>query len=249
MSERQLIEEKSYKTVYREGDTIIKEFTPSHPKSAVFNEAFIHSCVEEAGVPVPRLIGVMPRNGGWALSMEYVEGRTLAELMAEHPEKTDEYLEMLIDIQIATSSYRAPRLRNTRYKMEEIISGMSEIDASTRYELQQRIHGMKRHTKLCHGDFVPSNIILREDGSYVILDWAHATSGNFGADAAITYMRLCLDMPSLAPGYLKLFCRKADMPVQYIQKWLPIVAAVQLSKHKEGEQELLEQWTRVVEYQ
>ena len=249
MAERQILEEKSYKTVYREGNHVIKEFAPSHPKSAVFSEAFIHSCVEEAGVPVPKIISVSPHEGGWALTMEYVEGKSIEQLMEEHPEKTEEYLEKLIDIQIETASHQAPRLRNTRYKMEEIISGMREIDASTRYELQQRLHGMKRHTRLCHGDFVPSNVILREDGSYVVLDWSHATSGNFGADAAITYMRLSLSKPELAPKYLKLFCSKADMPIQYIQKWLPIVAAMQLSKHVESERELLEQWISVVEYQ
>lgn len=38
------------------------------------------------------------------------------------------------------------------------------------------------------------------------------------------------------------------MPIQYIQKWMPIVAAAQLSKHIESERELLEQWISVAEY-
>ena len=70
MANREIIEEKSYKTVYREGNVIVKEFTPSHPKANVFNEAYIHTCVEEAGVQVPRIISVAPANGGWALSMD-----------------------------------------------------------------------------------------------------------------------------------------------------------------------------------
>ena len=249
MAERQVIEELSYKTIYREGNTIVKEFTPSHPKSNVFNEAYIHSCVEEAGIPVPTILSVSSAEGGWALKMEYIEGKTLQELMDADPEKADEYLEKLADIQIEVSAHRIPKLRNTRYKMEEIINGLSEIDASTRYELLQRIHGMKRHTKLCHGDFVPSNIIIKEDGTYCVLDWAHATSGNAGADAAITYLRFSLEQPELADRYLKIYCRKADMAVQYVQSWMPIVAAVQLAKHKENERELLEKWISVAEYE
>ena len=77
MANREILEEKSYKTVYREGNTIVKEFTPSHPKANVFNEAYIHACVEGCGVSVPKILGVAPSGGGWALSMEYVEGRTL----------------------------------------------------------------------------------------------------------------------------------------------------------------------------
>ena len=249
MENRQIIEEKPNKTVYREGNKIVKEFIPSHPKSDVFNEAYIHACVEEAGVPVPKLMGVNPVDGGWAISMEYVTGKTLWDLMQEKPEKKDEYLEKLVDIQLEVGAYRVRNLRNTRIKFEDAIKTLTEIDASTRYELLQRIHGMAQHSKLCHGDLVPSNIVIKEDGSWVVLDWAHASAGNAGADAAITYMRFSLDAPELAEKYLRLFCKKADMPIQYIQLWMPVVAAAQLARHKESERELLEKWISVAEYQ
>ena len=249
MAERQILEEKSYKTVYREGNVIVKAFTPSHPMSDVFNEAYIHACVEDAGVPVPKLLGVGMQDGGWAIQMEYVAGKTLSELAKENPDRIDEYLEKLVDIQLAVGAYRVRNLRNTRLKMEDSIKKLTEIDASTRYELLQRIHGMAQHSKLCHGDLVPSNIVIKEDGSWCVLDWAHASAGNAGADAAITYMRFSLDDPKFAEKYLRLFCKKADMPIQYIQTWMPVVAAAQLTKHKEAERELLEKWLSVAEYQ
>ena len=249
MAERIILEEKTYKTVYREGNVIVKEFAPSHPKDNVFSEAYIHSCVEACGVSIPKILSVGPSNGGWALTMEYVEGKTLAQQMEENPGAVSEYLEKLVDIQLEIAAFRVPKLRNTRSKMEEIIKSMTEIDASTRYELLQRIHGMKPHTRLCHGDFVPSNVILRQDGSWCVLDWAHATSGNAEADAAITYMRFSLENPEYADEYLHLYCRKADMAVQYVQKWMPVVAAAQLSKHIESEKELLTRWISVAEYQ
>ena len=249
MADRQILEEKSYKTVYREGNVIVKAFTPSHPMSDVYNEAYIHACVEDAGVPVPKLLGVSMLNGGWAISMEYVAGKTLSELAQENPDRIDEYLEKLVDIQLEVGGYRVRHLRNTRMKMEDSIKTLTEIDASTRYELLQRIHGMAQHSKLCHGDLVPSNIVIKEDGSWCVLDWAHASAGNAGADAAITYMRFSLDAPELAEKYLRLFCKKADMPIQYIQTWMPVVAAAQLTKHKEAERELLEKWISVAEYQ
>ena len=249
MADRQILEEKSYKTVYREGNVIVKAFTPSHPMSDVFNEAYIHACVEDAGVPVPKLLGVGMQDGGWAISMEYVAGKTLEELAREHPDRIDEYLEKLVDIQLAVGGYRVRHLRNTRQKMEDSIKTLTEIDASTRYELLQRIHGMAPHSKLCHGDLVPSNIVIKEDGSWCVLDWAHASAGNAGADAAITYMRFSLEDTELAEKYLRLFCKKADMPIQYIQTWMPVVAAAQLTKHKGTERELLEKWISVAEYQ
>ena len=108
---------------------------------------------------------------------------------------------------------------------------------------------MPQHSKLCHGDLVPSNIVIKEDGSYRVLDWAQASAGNAGADAAITYLRFSLDAPELAEDYLKLFSRKADMAIQYVQNWMPIVAAFQMTKHRESEKELLEKWISIAEYQ
>ena len=93
----------------------------------------------------------------------------------------------------------------------------------------QRLEGMKNHDKLCHGDFNPSNIIINEDGRYSIIDWAHATQGNASADVARTYLLFSLagDV-SGANTYLDLFCKKSDTAKQYVQKWMPIVAASQV---------------------
>ena len=173
----------------------------------------------------------------------------LDEQMKESPEKTDELLETFIDIQMEVNKRRVLTIRHTLEKMKTAVSQLTEIDASTRYELMQRLQGMKRHTKLCHGDFVPSNVILRNDGTWCVLDWAHASQGNAGADAATTYMRFSLEDPEMAERYLKMYCRKADMAVQYIQQWMPIVAAAQLLKGVEGEEKLLREWISVAEYQ
>ena len=81
MAGREVIEEKANKTIYREGNTIIKAFAPNHPKADVFNEAFIQSCVEAAGLPVPKLLGVTEENGRWCLAMERIEGTDLRRIM------------------------------------------------------------------------------------------------------------------------------------------------------------------------
>lgn len=249
---KKILQERSYKVVYREGDTVVKRYLKGHPKEYVFNEAHIQSVVEATGLPVPKVISVTPDGEDWLLTMEYVKGRTMKELFEENkkkPKAIAKLMDKFIDIQLDVNSRKAEGLRNTRTKMDEAIAGLSDIDASTRYELRQRIHGMERHTKLCHGDLTPGNVILNDDGSYFILDWAHASKGNAGADAAITYMMTSLYYPDFAKKYLKAYCARADMPIQYIQKWIPIVAAHQLSKHIPGEEELLTKWISVAEYQ
>jgi thiamine kinase-like enzyme len=145
-------------------------------------------------------------------------------------------------------SKRAPLLNKLHDKMARKINETT-LDATTRYELQARLAGMKKHTKVCHGDFNPSNIIITADGTPYILDWSHATQGNASADVARTYLLFCLEgKEALAEKYLKLFCLKSDTARQYVQKWMPIVAASQSVKGKPEEREFLLRWVDVVEY-
>ena len=109
---------------------------------------------------------------------------------------------------------------------------------------------MKRHDKICHGDFNPSNIIITRDKTPYILDWSHATQGNASADVARTYLIFRLQGKNdLASKYLDVFCRKSDTAKQYVLKWLPIVAASQSVKGKPEERKLLSSWVDVVDYE
>ena len=103
-----------------------------------------------------------------------------------------------------------------------------------------RLQGVPLHTKLCHGDFRPSNIIVDKDGNYHIIDWVHATKGNASADVARTYLILALSDMEAADWYLDKFCEKTDTKKKYVQDWLPMVAAAQLTKKRPEEQALLE---------
>ena len=108
---------------------------------------------------------------------------------------------------------------------------------------------MPKHDKLCHGDFNPSNVIVGKNGKMTVVDWAHATQGNASADAAMTYLLFALKNQETADLYLKLFCKKSDTAKQYVQQWLPIVAASQLEKENELEKDFLLKWIDVMEYQ
>ena len=78
----------------------------------------------------------------------------------------------------------------------------------------------------------------------------HATQGNASADAARTYLLFWLagDIEG-AKLYLELFCKKSDTAKQYVQKWMPIVAASQSVKGNEKEREFLLSWVDVVDYE
>ncbi len=240
---------RNNKTIYRDGELCIKVFNENYSKADVLNEALNQARIEETGINIPKILEVTMIDGKWAIVSEYINGKTLAQIMEENPSKKDEYLEMLVDIQIDIHSKTCPLLNKLKDKMNRKISS-SELDATTRYDLHTRLEGMPKHNKVCHGDFNPSNIIIADNGTPYILDWAHATQGNASADVARTYLLFWLNGDiSGAKTYLDMFCRKSNTAKQYVQKWMPIVAASQSVKGNEKEREFLLSWVDVVDYE
>ncbi len=249
MNLEKIIAVRTAKTVYRDDDLAIKVFNEDYSKADVLNEALNQARVEETGLAVPPILEVTKVGTKWAIVTQFIAGKTLAQLMAEHPAERNAYMERFVTLQMSVHKKTAPLLNPLKEKMHRKIS-QTGLDATTRYELNVRLEAMPTHTKVCHGDFNPSNVIVAEDGLDYILDWAHATQGNASADAARTYLLFWLagDMKG-ADLYLDLFCKLSDTPKQYVQKWLPIVAASQLVKSNPKEREFLLNWVNVVEYQ
>lgn len=239
---------RNNKTIYRDDNTCVKVFNNDYSKADVLNEALNQSRVEETGLNIPKILEVTMTDGKWAIVSEFIEGKTLAQLMEENPDKKRSYIEMLVDIQLEIQSKSCPLLNKLKDKMNRKISSC-ELDATTRYDLHTRLDSMPKHNKVCHGDLNPSNIIITEDGTPYIIDWAHVTQGNASADAARTYLLFWLsgDIDG-AHKYLDIFCEKSNTAKQYVQKWMPIVAASQSVKGNEKEREFLLSWVDVVDY-
>ena len=232
----ELICQRPNKQIFRRGQDMIKLWNEEVPAADVLSEALNQARAQEAGLPVPRLHEVTKIDGRWAIISDFIEGETLLQRIEADPSRLEERLELFIQLQMQVHAARAPKLRRQKDTLNRHISA-SGLDATTRYELHVRLEAMPQHDKICHGDFVPSNIILQggSAGAFII-DWAHDTQGNAAADAAGTYLSLLKQArKTLAESYLKLYCLRSDTALQYIRKWIPIVAGARLAKCKPEE--------------
>ena len=244
-----IIAVRTDKTVYRDGDRCLKVFNEDFSKADVLTEALNQARVEETGLNIPKILEVTDIDGKWTIVSEFIKGKTLARLMEENPEKKDEYLSLFVDLQLQMHSKTCKGLTKLKDKMNRKISE-TDLSATVRYDLHTRLESMPKHNKGCHGDFNPTNIIITDDGTPYILDWSHATQGNASADAARTYLLFWLngDIDG-AKKYLDLFCERSNTAKQYVQKWMPIVAASQSVKGNPEEREFLLRWVNVVDYE
>ena len=218
-----IIAVRNNKTVYRDGDRCLKVFNEGYSKADVLNEALNQARIEETGLNIPKVLEVTVIDGKWTIVSDYIKGKTLAQLMQENPEKKDEYLNLFVDIQLEIQSKTCPLLNKLKDKMNRKIC-QTDLSATVRYDLHTRLESMPKH-------------------------WSHATQGNASADAARTYLLFWLNGDiDAAKKYLNLFCEKSDTAIQYVQKWMPIVAASQTVKGNAAEREFLHSWIDVVDY-
>jgi tRNA A-37 threonylcarbamoyl transferase component Bud32 len=242
-----IIAVRTGKTVYKDRDTVLKVFDYGYTQSHVLHEALNQAQVREVGLNVPEVLEVIKLDGKWAIRSRYIPGKTLQRLMEENPEDFDKYLDLFLDIQTEILSKETRLLGNLKNEMNRIIIN-SYLEATVRYELHTRLHAMPTHKKICHGDFNPSNIIIKPDGAHYILDWSHATQGNASADAAMTYLWFKLnDQDEVSEKYLDLFCLKSGIAKDYVKQWVPIVAASQSVEENPRKREFLLQWVKFID--
>lgn len=241
------------KHVEIEGDKARKIFDKNYSKSDVLYEALNTSRVEDTGLDIPKLLSVSVENGQWIITSEYVAGKTLTQLLSEHPENEDNYIEAMVDYQIEFNKRSNPLLLSLKNKLNRQINEL-DIDSHIKYELSSRLEGLPNHNKLCHGDYCPDNIIVSTDKNNNItkitaVDWVHATQGNASADVANTYLMLKLKDDGFAEKYIKMFCQKTGTDISYVNKWMPIVAAARLTKKKPEEKQMLETMIDICDFQ
>lgn len=247
MKLEKLIAKGRFNEVYKSGDAAVKVFNEGYAKADVMNEAYVAARIEEIGLDIPKVREVVMIDGKLAMTMDLIEGETLQHMIENNPDNVEEYVDLMVDVQLDMHRKRCPNLPKLKDKLMDRINN-SGLDSTKKYELLTILDGAPKHKKVCHGDFTPQNIII-SNGKPIIIDWNHATQGNASADVARSYLWLYLYDKNIADMYLDKFCEKSKTEKRYVQQWLPVVAAARLSKHIKEEEDLLQKWIDIVQYE
>ena len=73
--------------------------------------------------------------------------------MQAEPQRFGEYLEQFVDLQIEINGYTCTQLNRQFDKYTRMINSLDQINATTRYNLLERLNGLKSKGYVCHGDF------------------------------------------------------------------------------------------------
>ena len=114
MKLKNVLAERKNKVIYKDGNFAVKVFDESFPKSDILNEALNQARVEETGLNIPKIEEVKKIDGKWAIVSDYIEGKTLEQLMDEDPNKIDEYMDLFVNIQMEILDKRCPLLKRIK---------------------------------------------------------------------------------------------------------------------------------------
>ncbi|WP_226683229.1 phosphotransferase family protein [Sutcliffiella horikoshii] len=216
--------------IYFYENKIIKIFKEHLPDTEPEYEARKQRVAYENGLCVPNIIDVKKVNGKQAIIMEYVEGKTLGELVTRNMDHVESFLQMSVDIQMKVHTVLAESLEPMSLKLKRQIESVKGLDEQIKKSLINKLASINVENKLCHGDFHLYNLIKSEDEVFVI-DWVDASSGDPRADVCRTYILYSQVSLDIAELYLKLYCEKSGCSRKEILEWAPIIAAARLSEN------------------
>lgn len=240
--------ERTDKVICRDKDTVLKIFGPDYKVSAILNEAMNEARAAETGLPVAKVLEVLKLRDHWCIRREFIEGETLADVMAKDKKNLAKYLKEFVAIQCEIFTKTSERMGNLADKLDKQISA-SPVEKVTRYDLHMKLQSYPRGTALCHGDFNPTNVIITPKGDWRVIDWSHVRLGDPCADVARTYLLFWLSgHVAAAEKYMELACAALKVQLGEVQKWLPIVAAAEASREQSPKnRDLLIHWASVVD--
>lgn len=248
MNPDRIIAVRNHKTVYRDGELCLKVFDGTYSKADVLAEANAQALAEETGLCIPPLLEVAVMDGKWTLVTQFVRGRTLEQIAAEHPQRKSDCIEWLVRLQCEVHSHTCQRLTTQQGRLAREI-GRAELDGTTRTRLLDKLAALPRETALCHGDLSFSNILLSEDGRLCLIDWAHASQGSAATDAAESYLCFRLEGdPDGAEEYLTCFCEQSGISRKTVQDRLPIAAAARSARCNESGRRILRSWIAAADF-
>ena len=230
---------RNNKTVFRDGKRCVKVFSPDYSKARVLTEALNHARAEECVDFVPKLLEVVRYEKNWAIVYEFVKGKTFLQWMEEDNAPLSSKVSSFAAVQEKLHSTSGGALAKMKDCFFDAIDKVS-LDQELKSTLRRGLEKMEFSSALCHADFVPSNLVIGEDGSYTVIDWAMAMSGEPLADSAITYLLMKIrGRDEFAEEYRRRYPPRLNKNDEAFREWIPYAAVFLMNLTNEAERSAL----------
>jgi len=155
-------------------DRILKLFEQWVPESDAQREYDISSYIYSNGIRAPQPFGIVKKDNLLGIEFEYVKGVSMLEFMSKKPFDILKLAKNLAEAQfeinkLVLSSEELGLMPSYKKKLENHIK-RSHFSEKEKKKLTLLLEKTEDKYNLCHGDFHPDNVLINDEGYYVI-DW------------------------------------------------------------------------------
>jgi len=222
--------------IYKDGFKAIKLFKYNINKEEIEYEINLQKMAYDKGLPVPKIFGIIEIENKFGIEMEYLEGKTIGNIIMHDISKFEEYLLKSIEIQNGIHKIETKNIVLMKDRLKYFILKAKLINENDRERIINELENKVFDNKLCHGDFHFMNLIQTLDGIKII-DWICACSGSPEADIYRTYLLYLLSNKELAGIYLDTYCKIMQLDKNNILSWASIIAGARLGEYIKDENE------------
>jgi Ser/Thr protein kinase RdoA (MazF antagonist) len=239
--------------IYAWGDgRVMKLYREGSSREYVSREARVSKLAHDAGLPAPAVFpadasdGLHEVDGRLGILFERVEGPTMLRDLLCRPWMVVTHSKALAALHVQLHSTSGKGLPDLRKRVRWILDCAEDLlPEGTRSIARDVLEGLPVGDRVCHGDFHPDNILLREGGP-VIVDWGPASCGHPAADVVWTYLLYTVakgpvDASAAMRAFLFLF-RRLSLRVYLrtyaaltglrwgeMREWLGVIAVLRLA--------------------
>lgn len=222
---------------------ILKLFRKSFPLEIIKTEFDIAKRISSYLIFVPKVFGMVEYKNRYGILYEKINGKDMIADMLKKPNRVRSYSKALANIHVKIHNSTIDLSLDIKDKLLNNIHATEDLSEQEKEKIESYIKTLPDGKSLCHFDFHPGNVMIKNNEFYVI-DWMTACNGDATADVARTFLLLCYGELLYANWFVKLIAHIVEKHIgkiylhQYkkitgicdaeIKKWLLPIAAARL---------------------
>lgn len=229
---------------------LFKCFHSNVSNEVIQTEYRLTQAVQNLSIRVPKLYEKMVLDSGdRGYVMEKLEGKSLEELVlaASAAGQEKEITQMCVEfarLHARMHQIEGVELPEGHSWLKNRISWNKELTEQEKAKLYECIDKLPQKNCLCHNDYHPGNLIVKDD-EYSVIDWCDGCSGNPWMDVARTvFVFKSVYVPpeyskeeadtlnnarkQMGELYLNTYLEATGESDEELKKWMPLVAASRL---------------------
>lgn len=173
---------------------IVKLYHDTWAKENVEYEYKISKIVTDLGIKVPEVFDIIEHEGRNGIVFEKLKGKSMLQLMKTKPFQIGKFGQQLAELHFSFYDKTVKELPKQVDILKRGIQKRDYITTNEKSKILEKLKELPKNNHLCHNDFHPDNVLITDDGPYII-DWMTVSQGNSLGDFARSCLMLQIGTP------------------------------------------------------